>query len=61
MRKRNGGKNMSIADLIIKQKKEQNTACRLLFSNSTSRVPFGCAACGGPYPHCKTACPMYDD
>lgn len=52
---------MSIADLIIKQKKEQNTACRLLFSNSTSRVPFGCAACGGPYPHCKTACPMYDD
>ena len=24
-------------------------------------VPEGCAACGGPYPSCRTACPMFDD
>ena len=24
-------------------------------------VPVGCAACGGPYPHCTTSCPMFDD
>ena len=24
-------------------------------------VPYGCSACGGPYPHCKDACPMFDD
>lgn len=23
--------------------------------------PAGCRACGGPYPHCKTSCKMYDD
>jgi len=25
------------------------------------RIPAGCAACGGPYPMCKTSCPMFDD
>lgn len=24
-------------------------------------MPFGCRACGGPYPNCKDACPMFDD
>lgn len=24
-------------------------------------IPVGCAACGGPYPYCKTSCPMFDD
>lgn len=24
-------------------------------------VPVGCAACGGPYPSCKTSCPIFDD
>ena len=24
-------------------------------------VPSGCAACGGPYPYCKTSCPIFDD
>lgn len=23
--------------------------------------PAGCRACGGPYPHCKASCKMYDD
>lgn len=24
-------------------------------------VPFGCQACGGPYPQCKTSCTLFDD
>ncbi len=23
--------------------------------------PEGCIACGGPYPHCRTSCKMFDD
>lgn len=23
--------------------------------------PFGCRACGGPYPQCMTSCKMFDD
>ena len=23
--------------------------------------PAGCRACGGPYPHCKASCKMFDD
>ncbi|MDR2774890.1 MAG: hypothetical protein LBC19_09140 [Tannerella sp.] len=23
--------------------------------------PFGCRACGGPYPHCMTSCRLFDD
>ena len=24
-------------------------------------APEGCAACGGPYPSCKTSCKLFDD
>jgi DNA-directed RNA polymerase subunit M/transcription elongation factor TFIIS len=24
-------------------------------------APSGCIACGGPYPYCKTSCPIFDD
>ena len=24
-------------------------------------IPEGCRACGGPYPNCKTSCPLFDD
>lgn len=24
-------------------------------------IPEGCAACGGPYPDCKTSCKLFDD
>lgn len=24
-------------------------------------IPAGCAACGGPYPSCKTSCNLFDD
>ncbi|WP_303330914.1 hypothetical protein [Bacteroides acidifaciens] len=23
--------------------------------------PVGCRACGGPYPHCKTSCKLFDN
>jgi predicted RNA-binding Zn-ribbon protein involved in translation (DUF1610 family) len=23
--------------------------------------PSGCRACGGPYPHCKSSCKLFDD
>lgn len=23
--------------------------------------PAGCRACGGPYPHCKTSCKLFDE
>lgn len=25
------------------------------------QVPEGCAACGGPYPSCKSSCNLFDD
>ena len=25
-----------------------------------SEVPFGCEACGGPYPYCKDSCALFD-
>lgn len=24
-------------------------------------IPEGCSACGGPYPHCTSSCPLFDD
>lgn len=30
-------------------------------NNDTDDVPSGCAACGGPYPYCKTSCKLFDD
>lgn len=27
----------------------------------TFAIPAGCRACGGPYPHCKTSCKLFDD
>jgi len=23
--------------------------------------PYGCSVCGGPWPHCKTSCKLFDD
>lgn len=28
---------------------------------SEDEIPEGCAACGGPYPYCKTSCKIFDD
>lgn len=30
-------------------------------TNDPNNPPFGCAACGGPYPDCKSSCNMFDD
>lgn len=30
-------------------------------NNDDINPPTGCAACGGPYPSCKTSCKMFDD
>lgn len=29
--------------------------------NYNETPPVGCAACGGPYPYCKTSCKLFDD
>lgn len=29
--------------------------------NDPNYIPPGCAACGGPYPQCKTSCKLFDD
>jgi hypothetical protein len=31
------------------------------FEECDEDVPYGCAACGGPYPQCKTSCKLFDD
>ena len=33
------------------------------FSNDEEddEIPKGCKACGGPYPHCKTSCKLFDE
>ena len=31
------------------------------FDDSDEEPPFGCKACGGPYPQCKTSCKLFDD
>ena len=27
----------------------------------SDKIPYGCIACGGPYPSCKTSCNLFDD
>ena len=29
--------------------------------NNFEDIPIGCRSCGGPYPNCKSSCPMFDD
>jgi len=29
--------------------------------DAEEEVPFGCSACGGPYPYCTTSCILFDD
>lgn len=29
--------------------------------DNEDNIPEGCLACGGPYPSCKTSCPLFDD
>ncbi len=31
------------------------------FYENDDEIPEGCAACGGPYPCCKTSCKIFDD
>lgn len=31
------------------------------FNEDSVETPIGCAACGGPYPYCKTSCKLFDD
>lgn len=31
------------------------------YKRHISKIPVGCRACGGPYPSCKSSCPMFDD
>ena len=32
---------------------------RFDYFGETENIPEGCAACGGPYPHCKDSCPLF--
>lgn len=32
-----------------------------IYENEDIYIPEGCLACGGPYPDCKTSCPLFDD
>lgn len=32
-----------------------------VFDDEDDSPPAGCSACGGPYPHCKTSCKLFDD
>ena len=32
-----------------------------MVENDPNYIPPGCAACGGPYPKCKTSCKIFDD
>ena len=31
------------------------------YEENNDDIPYGCAACGGPYPQCKTSCKLFDD
>lgn len=30
-------------------------------TDTDEKKPYGCRACGGPWPKCKISCPIYDD
>lgn len=32
-----------------------------IYEDEPDKPPYGCAACGGPWPYCKTSCKIYDD
>lgn len=44
------------------QKKTQTITCaKEKAKKCYEHIPAGCRACGGPYPNCKSSCPMFDD
>lgn len=40
---------------------EMYREARRELENDPNYIPPGCAACGGPYPKCKTSCKIFDD
>ena len=46
---------------IIKTKNANAAPAKDKAKKSYQYIPSGCKACGGPYPHCKTSCPLFDD
>ena len=35
--------------------------CKYCGGEDEEDIPYGCRACGGPYPDCTTSCSMFDD
>lgn len=49
-------------NITTPQKKTQTvTSVKEKAKKCREHIPFGCRACGGPYPMCKSSCPMFDD
>lgn len=44
-----------------KNKIQPITSVKEKIKKCREHIPFGCRACGGPYPMCKSSCPMFDD
>lgn len=41
------------------EEKEWTSSVHMSYRGSIP--PAGCRACGGPYPHCKTSCKLFDN
>lgn len=56
---RQNNKNCQSYDSCLWQNK--NRATERYSEHHYLRIPAGCRACGGPYPNCKSSCPLFDD
>lgn len=48
-------------DYEYEDQEEMEWASGVLGAYRGDVAPPGCCACGGPYPHCKPSCKMFDD
>ena len=44
-----------------KEKAQSTVSVKDKCKKCYEHIPYGCRACGGPYPMCKSSCPMFDD
>lgn len=57
----NGGWEVDEMEYEYEDDEEVEWASSVHKSYGGDIPPAGCRACGGPYPHCKTSCKLFDN
>lgn len=55
------GWNVDVMDYEYEDDEEEEWTEETLNMYAGNVPPDGCRACGGPYPSCKSSCPIFDE